>query len=561
MNLGKLLSNFAKHYKPGHGGFSLNKPVNSNGVTEQSFAGVQVPMQNQAGSQMIKNADPQTAYRGRMNAVEGNPLNFVGDLGTKLLGGQNGRVELSGGTEPVPLDSTGSPMAMKPVITEEMLRQDRERRAASRQDKVFDARTGEELSPERRGQILKDVAIKAAKTGQSGDYATDGTFLGDSSGSSGSEVDGGTDWDTWSREVDAGLRTPPFVSSPGWEAARRRQYLPPMATRPRIVPQQPVNAIATPDAATLPPQGQGSDGAYPTEMSPAETAKPMSGMGAALAKTKSEINRREGKDFSKKVNPETGEITYGADYDKDHDWKDSLRSAGLGILQSLAQADPRESLGTMLGRGLGGGISGGVAGALDRNADEKLGNKIALGNLYQDYAKQLGVQDAELGIAKKKKDIENIDVDNDRLKQKAEDDVELRTVEQQIRRDRLTFDKEKAAELAQLRRDQLEYRKEGDTKRYAQTQARIDELTRHNKVMEGQGERKTQAIESRAKMAADKAKTSIPAQSKRKGVLTDAQIIKIATGIDDDFNNGRIDEATYNARINLMLEGINGRNK
>jgi len=137
----------------------------------------------------------------------------------------------------------------------------------------------------------------------------------------------------------------------------------------------------------------------------------MSGMGAALAKTKSEINRREGKDFSKKVNPETGEITYGADYDKDHDWKDSLRSAGLGILQSLAQADPRESLGTMLGRGLGGGIAGGVGGALDRNADEKMGNKIALGNLYQDYAKQLGVQDAELGIAKKKKDIENIDVE------------------------------------------------------------------------------------------------------------------------------------------------------
>ena len=275
-------------------------------------------------------------------------------------------------------------------------------------------------------------------------------------------------------------------------------------------------------------------------------------MGAALAKTKSEISRREGKDFSKG----------GADYDNDHNIKDALRSFGLGALQSLAQADPsKESIGMMLGRGLGGGISGGVAGALDRNADEKLGNKIALGNLYQDYAKQLGVQDAELGIAKKKKDIENIDVDNDRLKQKAEDDVELRTIEQQIRRDRLTFDKEKAAELAQLRRDQLEYRKEGDTKRYAQTQARIDELTRHNKVMEGQGERKTQAIESRAKMAADKAKTSIPAQSKRKGVLTDAQIIKIATGIDDDFNNGKIDEATYNARINLMLEGINGRNR
>lgn len=451
MNLGKLLSNFAKHYKPGHGGFSLNKPVNSNGVTEQSFAGVQVPMQNPAASPLIKNADPQTMYRTRMNAVEGNPLNFIGDMGTKLGGGENGRVEISGGHEQMhDLSQKGMDESKR---------------------KLF------------------DVAIRSAMSGEP-------------------------------------------QTAPG-------DYRPMLANDFMMGVDDPIRV------------GDGLDAGV----------KPKSKLGEKLSKTKSEINRREGKDFSKKVNPETGEITYGADYDKDHDWKDSLRSAGLGILQSLAQADPRESLGTMLGRGLGGGISGGVAGALDRNADEKLGNKIALGNLYQDYAKQLGVQDAELGIAKKKKDIENIDVDNDRLKQKAEDDVELRTVEQQIRRDRLTFDKEKAAELAQLRRDQLEYRKEGDTKRYAQTQARIDELTRHNKVMEGQGERKTQAIESRAKMAADKAKTSIPAQSKRKGVLTDAQIIKIATGIDDDFNNGRIDEATYNARINLMLEGINGRNK
>lgn len=358
MNLGKILSSFAKHYKPGHGGFTLNKPVNSNGVTEQSYAGVQVPMQNQAGSQFIKNADPQTMYRTRMNAVEGNPLNFIGDMGTKLGGGENGRVEISGGHEQMhDLSQKGMDESKR---------------------KLF------------------DVAIKAAQTGQSGDYATDGTFLGDSSGSSGSEVDGGTDWDTWSREVDAGLRTPPFVSSPGWEAARRRQYLFPMATRPRVVPNATGNVPVDPVQA-YPAQGQGSDGAYPTEMSPAEIAKPMSGMGAALAKTKGEINRREGKDFRKG----------GADYDKDHDFKDVLRSFGIGALQSLAQADPsRESLGMMLGRGLGGGISGGIGGALDRNADEKMGNKIALGNLYQDYAKQLGVQDAELGISKKQKDLE-----------------------------------------------------------------------------------------------------------------------------------------------------------
>ena len=270
MNLGKILSSFAKHYKPGHGGFALNKPVNSNGVTEQSYAGVQVPMQNQAGSQFIKNADPQTMYRTRMNAVEGNPLNFIGDMGTKLGGGENGRVEI---------------MAEKlPLGTE------------------------------------KDLT------------------------------------------------------------------------------RQPFETVGIDQIKNYPAQGQGFDGAYPTERTPVEMeGQPLSGLGAALAKTKGEINRREGKDFRKG----------GADYDKDHDFKDVLRSFGIGALQSLAQADPsRESLGMMLGRGLGGGMSGGIGGALDRNADEKMGNKIALGNLYQDYAKQLGVQDAELGISKKQKDLE-----------------------------------------------------------------------------------------------------------------------------------------------------------
>lgn len=273
MNLGKILSSFAKHYKPGHGGFALNKPVNSNGVTEQSYAGVQVPMQNQAGSQFIKNADPQTMYRTRMNAVEGNPLNFIGDMGTKLGGGENGRVEI---------------MAEKlPLGTE------------------------------------KDLT------------------------------------------------------------------------------RRPFETMGIDQIKEYPAQGQEFDGAYPTEMegnplnfvSDSSTSR----LGEKLSKTKGEINRREGKDFRKG----------GADYDKDHDFKDVLRSFGLGALQSLAQADPsRESLGMMLGRGLGGGISGGIGGALDRNADEKMGNKIALGNLYQDYAKQLGVQDAELGISKKQKDLE-----------------------------------------------------------------------------------------------------------------------------------------------------------
>ena len=99
----------------------------------------------------------------------------------------------------------------------------------------------------------------------------------------------------------------------------------------------------------------------------------------------------------------------------------------------------------------------------------------------------------------------------------------------------------------------------GDEKNI-QTARRIDETIRNNKVNNGLRERQVSAMETRAKLAADKAKSSAP-QGKRSGKLTDAQIIKIASGIDDDFNNGKIDEATYNARINLMLEGINGRNR
>lgn len=94
--------------------------------------------------------------------------------------------------------------------------------------------------------------------------------------------------------------------------------------------------------------------------------------------TRAEIERREGKDFSKG----------GKDYDKDHDWKDVMRALGIGALQGFANTDPRQSLGAMIGSGLGGGIAGGVAGVFDRNTDEKMGNEISLAREYDKYKRQ-----------------------------------------------------------------------------------------------------------------------------------------------------------------------------
>lgn len=136
-----------------------------------------------------------------------------------------------------------------------------------------------------------------------------------------------------------------------------------------------------------------------------------------LDRTRSEIERREGKDFSRG----------GKDYDQDHDWKDMFRALGIGALKGLANADPSQSFGAMLGGGLGGGIAGGIGGALDRNADEKMGNEIALDREYGKYSRQMGRKKLEEESALRdttrryrEKAIENVDVDNQRMR----DDLE-----------------------------------------------------------------------------------------------------------------------------------------
>lgn len=123
-------------------------------------------------------------------------------------------------------------------------------------------------------------------------------------------------------------------------------------------------------------------------------------------KLRDEIIRRESKDFSKG----------GADYDKDHDWKDALRSAGLGALQALSKVDPSQPLGSQIGQALGGAAAGGISGAFDRNTDEKIGNQMALDREYPRWAKAFERESAEtnqrLGEAERNKRMENIDLDN-----------------------------------------------------------------------------------------------------------------------------------------------------
>lgn len=182
------------------------------------------------------------------------------------------------------------------------------------------------------------------------------------------------------------------------------------------------------------------------------------------------------------------------------------------------------------------------------------------------YGRYKPLQDAEdkrIADVYKRKQIENVDVDNQRQQMEVERKAKADAARNKYY-EGLLEDKAKGRELQETQVEDLKrYRdwliQSGDEKNI-QTARRIDETIRNNKVNNGLRERQVSAMETRAKLAADKAKSSAP-QGKRSGKLTDAQIIKIASGIDDDFNNGRIDEATYNARINLMLEGINGRNR
>lgn len=96
------------------------------------------------------------------------------------------------------------------------------------------------------------------------------------------------------------------------------------------------------------------------------------------------IEEIQGRDYSKTKN-EDGTTIYGKNYDRKRNWKDSLRSAGYGLLQSLATAPPTNDLGSLLGRAIGGAGTGAVLGATMDNVDEKMRDRLKLAQLMPQY--------------------------------------------------------------------------------------------------------------------------------------------------------------------------------
>lgn len=101
---------------------------------------------------------------------------------------------------------------------------------------------------------------------------------------------------------------------------------------------------------------------------------------------------------------ENGKPLYQKDRDTDHNWWDVVKSAGLGFAHG----------------GLSGAIGGAVGGAIDRNFDEKAIDDIKLQSLNDKFANQMKREDAELGREYKRKQIENIDFDNETQRTAAE---------------------------------------------------------------------------------------------------------------------------------------------
>lgn len=151
---------------------------------------------------------------------------------------------------------------------------------------------------------------------------------------------------------------------------------PSTATRPRIVPGQPINGM---------PQQPGMPQQQPDIMKPLTRRQ----------KIEQDIAEIEGKDYSPAVyrDPATGETSKkpkpgyvlekeaGANYDKKHNILDVLRGMGMGALKGA------QSGGGIAGM-IGGAAGGGIAGAVDRNADNKMMDEFKLSGLQGDLAKQ-----------------------------------------------------------------------------------------------------------------------------------------------------------------------------
>lgn len=258
-----------------------------------------------------------------------------------------------------------------------------------------------------------------------------------------------------------------------------------------------------------------------------------------------EMRRRMDKDFSKTKN-EDGTVTYGKDYDKDHNWWDVVKGIGIGFTKG----------------GLGGAIGGGIGAAFDPNYDEKWGNQMQLQGLQKQYAGEMGVRkmedeekDRALDRDYRQKQIDYLaikpeqqqqEIDRKIAKDKADLDLKVKT---------LNWKREDRDRYFELEEMKQQARQANDDKKFELAVRKQAEIERANGAKEAVNERKVAVAERKAAIAVEKVSTNKTPTGKPKKSMSPQQMqgwTKFAQGIDEKFNSGEIDEATYNNLIRAM---------
>lgn len=213
---------------------------------------------------------------------------------------------------------------------------------------------------------------------------------------------------------------------------------------------------------------------------------------ALLARGRGEINARENKDWT------------GKDRDKDHNFWDVLKTAGIGALKGGASADPRGGLGAILGGMLGGAGAGAGMGIADRNADEKIINEAKLQKAYGNLARTQEAQSNDLANAYKNKQIQDIDrreidriEDNRRLGDKAQADAARDRAKLDLQNRTFDWKREDRDKYFELEYLKEEARKNKDEKGYALNVRRQEEIERRNRKTEGQTDRRLGQADTR----------------------------------------------------------------
>lgn len=111
---------------------------------------------------------------------------------------------------------------------------------------------------------------------------------------------------------------------------------------------------------------------------------------------RSKIDERQKRLAEGATKNEDGTTMYGSKKYRKRNAFDALKSAGLGVLQSLAtaQVNPNDPnpLSSMLGRAIGGAGAGAVMGATMNNVDERMMDKMKIAQLTPQYEQAYGME-------------------------------------------------------------------------------------------------------------------------------------------------------------------------